>query len=53
MLNFGLINIIESGQVTNAYKNLDRGKSVWTFAFPVDVKWYYDTIHHNPIHGRV
>jgi acyl-CoA hydrolase len=49
MLNAGLIKLIESGQVTNAYKNLpgDRGKSVWTFAFPVDVKWYYDTIHRN------
>lgn len=49
MLNFGLIKLIESGQVTNAYKTIpnDRGKSVWTFAFPVDVKWYYDTIHRN------
>ena len=49
MLNYGLIRLIESGQVTNAYKSIpnDRGKSVWTFAFPVDVKWYYDTIHRN------
>jgi len=47
MLNFGLIKLIESGQVTNAYKTIDRGKSVWTFAFPVDVQWYYDTIHRN------
>lgn len=49
MLNYGLIKLIESGQVTNRYKSLpnDRGKSVWTFAFPVDVKWYYDTIHRN------
>ncbi|MBN2297962.1 MAG: hypothetical protein JXM72_05185 [Deltaproteobacteria bacterium] len=47
MLNHGLINLIESGQVTNAYKNLDQGKSVYTFAFPVDAKWYYETIHHN------
>lgn len=47
MLNYGLIKMIESGQVTNAYKNLDCGKSVWTFAFPVDVAWYYETIHRN------
>ena len=47
MLNYGLIKMIESGQVTNAYKTLDRGKSVWTFAFPVDVPWYYETVHHN------
>jgi len=49
MLNAGLIKLIESGQVTNRYKTLpgDRGKSCWTFAFPVDVKWYYDTIHRN------
>ena len=47
MLNYGLIKMIESGQVTNAYKNLDMGKSVWTFAFPVDVDWYYDTVHRN------
>ncbi len=49
MLNYGLINLIESGMVTNRYKTLpaDKGKSVWTFAFPVDVDWYYDTIHRN------
>jgi len=47
MLNAGLIKMIESGQVTNAYKTLDRGKSVWTFAFPVDVAWYYDMVHRN------
>jgi acyl-CoA hydrolase len=49
MLNFGLMNLIESGQVTNRYKTLpaDKGKSVYTFAFPVDVKWYYDTVHRN------
>lgn len=47
MLNAGLIKLIESGQVTNKYKTLDKGKSVWTFAFPLDVKWYYDTIHQN------
>ena len=47
MLNFGLIKLIESGQVTNAYKSLDRGKSVWTFAFPVDVQWYFDTVNRN------
>ncbi len=47
MLNFGLIKMIESGQITNKYKSLDRGKSVYTFAFPVDVKWYYETIHRN------
>lgn len=49
MLNYGLIKLIESGQVTNRYKTLpaDVGRSVWTFAFPVDTKWYYDTIHRN------
>ncbi len=49
MLNYGLLNLIESGMVTNRYKTLpaDKGKSVWTFAFPVDVDWYYDTIHRN------
>jgi acyl-CoA hydrolase len=49
MLNAGLIKLIESGQVTNKYKSLpaDRGKSVWTFAFPMDVKWYYETLHRN------
>jgi len=47
MMNVGLIKLMESGQVTNAYKSIDRGRSVWSFAFPVDVKWYYDTIHRN------
>jgi len=47
MLNAGLIRLIESGQVTNRYKTLDRGRSVWTFAFPLDAKWYYSTIHQN------
>jgi len=44
---FRLIKLIESGQVTNKYKSLDNGRSVWTFAFPVDVEWYYNTIHRN------
>lgn len=47
MLNYGLITMIESGQVTNAFKPIDRGKSVWTFAFPVDTQRYYDTVHRN------
>jgi acyl-CoA hydrolase len=47
MLNPGLINLILSGQVTNRYKNLDRGRSVWTFAFPSDKQLYYDVVHHN------
>ena len=47
MLNAGLIKLIESGQVTNKYKSMDRGKSVWTFCFPFDAKWYYDTVHRN------
>ncbi len=47
MMNYGLIKLIESGSVTGRYKTIDRNKSVWTFAFPVDVKWYYETIHRN------
>jgi acyl-CoA hydrolase len=49
MLNYGLIKLIESGQVTNKYKTLpaDRYRSVFTFAFPFDRQWYYDTVHHN------
>lgn len=47
MMNFGLLNLIESGSVTNRYKSIDRGRSVYTFAFPVDVEWYYNTIHRN------
>lgn len=47
MLNIGLISLIESGQVTNRFKNIDRGRSVWTFAVPSDWKRYYDFVHHN------
>jgi acyl-CoA hydrolase len=47
MLNPGLVNLILSGQVTNRYKNIDRGRSVWTFAFPQDTQLYYDVVHHN------
>ncbi|MEA4925487.1 MAG: acetyl-CoA hydrolase/transferase C-terminal domain-containing protein [Syntrophomonadaceae bacterium] len=47
MLNSGLMTLIESGQVTNLFKNIDRGRSVWTFAFPFDDKKYYDFVHHN------
>lgn len=47
MLNPGLLHLISSGQVTNRYKTLDRGRSVWTFAFPLDAQWYYDMIHRN------
>ena len=48
MLNFGLLKMIESGQVTNKFKNIDRGKSVWTFALPFMIQYYYDMIDHNP-----
>ena len=48
MMNAGLMALIESGCVTNKYKNIDRGRSVWTFAFPVDRQRYYDFVHHNP-----
>ncbi|MCK9231128.1 MAG: hypothetical protein M0Q23_09900 [Syntrophales bacterium] len=47
MMNMGLFRLIESGQVTNAYKSLDRGRSVYTFAFPVDADRYYRMIHRN------
>lgn len=47
MLNHGLLQMIESGQVTNRYKTLDRGRSVWTFAYPVDTRWYYEHVHRN------
>jgi len=46
-MNAGLMKMIESGQVTNKYKNLDRGKSVYTLVLPFDTQWYYDTIHRN------
>ena len=48
MLNAGLMSLIESGQVTNRLKNIDRGKSVWTFAIPFNTKKYYDFVHRNP-----
>ena len=47
MLNYGLLRLIESGQVTNRYKSIDRGRSVWGFAFPLDTQWYYETVHRN------
>ena len=48
MLNYGLLKLIESGQVTNKFKSIDRGKSVWTFVIPFMTKYYYDMIDHNP-----
>ena len=47
MMNAGLMSLIESGQVTNRRKSIDRGRSVWTFAFPVDRQRYYDFVHQN------
>jgi len=48
MLQEGLIALIESGSVDNSLKPIDRGRSVWTFAFPLNWKRYYDFIHRNP-----
>ena len=47
MLQEGLMSLIESGSVDNSRKSIDRGKSVWTFAFPFNRKRYYDFIHGN------
>jgi acyl-CoA hydrolase len=48
MMNDGLMALIESGSVDNSLKPIDRGRSVWTFAFPFNWKRYYDFIHRNP-----
>ncbi|MCX6012757.1 MAG: hypothetical protein NTV30_04985, partial [Chloroflexi bacterium] len=47
MLQEGLISLIESGAVNNSKKNIDQGKSVWSFALPVNSKRYFDFTHHN------
>ena len=39
--------LIEAGAVDNSRKPIDRGKSVWDFALPLNWKRYYDFIHHN------
>lgn len=46
-MNAGLMKLMESGQVTNKYKNIDRGKSVWTLVLPLDAQWYYEMINRN------
>ena len=48
MMQEGLISLIESGSVDNSLKPIDRGRSVWTFAFPFNWKRYHDFIHRNP-----
>lgn len=45
-LNPGLVDLIRRGVVTNQRKNLDRGKSVFTFA--MGQKDMYDYINDNP-----
>ena len=47
MLQEGLMSLIEAGIIDNSLKNIDRGKTVWTFAFPFQWKRYYDFVHHN------
>ena len=48
MLQEGLMALIESGSVDNSLKPIDRGRSVFTFAFPFQWKRYYDFVHRNP-----
>jgi acyl-CoA hydrolase len=48
MIQEGLITLYDAGCVDNSLKTLDRGKSVWTFAFPFNWKRYYDFVHRNP-----
>ena len=47
MLNHGLINLDRIRPGDQCLQEPRPGKSVWTFAFPVDAQWYYDTVHHN------
>jgi acyl-CoA hydrolase len=47
MLQEGLIALIESGAVDNSQKAIDRGRSVWGFALPLNLQRYYDFVHHN------
>lgn len=47
MLQEGLMALIESGAVDNSRKNIDRGKSVWDFALPLNKSRYYEFVHHN------
>lgn len=48
MLQEGLMTLIESGSVDNSLKPFDRGRSVWSFAIPINHKRYYDFVHRNP-----
>ena len=47
MFQEGIMSLIEAGCVDNSLKSIDRGKSVWNFAFPTNWRRYYDFIHHN------
>lgn len=47
MLQEGIMSLIEAGIVDGSLKNIDRGKVVWTFAFPFHWKRYYDFVHYN------
>ena len=47
MMQEGVMALMAAGSVDNSLKPIDRGKSVWTFAFPFNRKRYYDFIHRN------
>lgn len=47
MMNEGVMDLIEAGCVDNSRKNLNRGKSVWTFCWPFS-KRLYEAINYNP-----
>jgi acyl-CoA hydrolase len=48
MMQEGLMTLIESGSVDNSLKPIDRGRSVFAFAFPFNWKRYYEFMHRNP-----
>jgi acyl-CoA hydrolase len=46
MISDGVVDLVESGAITGAYKPLDRGKVVATFA--AGTQRLYDFLHDNP-----
>ena len=48
MMGEWAFTLIESGQLDNSRKNIDRGRCVWTYATPYNVTRYKEFLHHNP-----
>lgn len=51
MFSDGVVDLVENGNITNALKNVQTGKTISTFA--IGTKRLYDFMDNNPFVGKI